>query len=314
MKLARRRRLAGLAAIGAIALVGGCGGGSDDGSSTTASGTGGTTAAELSADEFRTQANRICAEAQDRIDDVPDPETPAEIPTAFSALIPIAQERLDRLRALDPPAELQARFDEAVGLGERQITLARQISDRVTGGEDAEAVFGEIEPQLTANEKRSDALAAELGVPECAGDGADDTSTAGTTATEAAETSAGAGGAVEPAAYLGDVQAAAGALSSFGTLLQSVSSPEDLKSKAGQARQRLDEFDAAIAKLDTYTLDDARLEQQRAGLARTGPRVSETLREFTDAAAKGDLAEIQRLVPEIQSAIGAFQKAATDVG
>lgn len=158
--------------------------------------------------------------------------------------------------------------------------------------------------------------AATVASAPSASDTAVATVSAPSTVADTARTDTGpsSGGAVEPSQYLSDVQSAAGALSSFGTLLQSVSSPDDLKNKAPQARTRLDEFDAAIAKLGTYTLDDARLERQRSGLARTGPRVSDTLRRFTDAAEKGDLAEIQRLVPEIQSAIGDFQAAATDVG
>jgi type II secretory pathway pseudopilin PulG len=320
MKIARRRRLAGLAAIGAVALVAGCGGGSDDSASSSAAST--AAVAELSADEFRTQANAICADAQTKIDAVPDPTSPADIPTVFSQVLPVAQERLDKLRALDPPADLQGSYDEALDLGQQQLDLGEQISDRIEGGEDATAVFTELEPQLEGIEEQSDAKAAELGITECAGEEDTSTSTTPTTSTTTAPpavtdpgtSTSSASGVVEPSQYLSDVQGAAGALSSFGTLLQSVSSPSDLRTNAPQARQQLDAFDAAIDKLGTYRLEDARLERQRAGLARTGPRVSETLRDFTDAAQKGDLEEIQRLVPEIQSAIGDFQSAATDVG
>ena len=77
------------------------------------------------------------------------------------------------------------------------------------------------------------------------------------------------------------------------------------------ATAALDDFDEAIAKLDTYTLEDETLDKQRAGLVRTGPKVSDVLRRFLDAAEKGDVAAVQALVPEVTSTITEFQQAAT---
>ena len=77
------------------------------------------------------------------------------------------------------------------------------------------------------------------------------------------------------------------------------------------ATQALDDFDKAIGELETYTLSDGTLDRQRAGLVRTGPRVSDVLRQFLDAAQEGDVAAVQGLVPEVTSAITEFQQAAT---
>ncbi len=101
------------------------------------------------------------------------------------------------------------------------------------------------------------------------------------------------------------------ALKSFGELLQSSTSLQDLGSKAGEAQAKLDQFDVAIAKLGTYTLDSKQLDAQRAGLAETGPEVSDVLRRFLTAAAANDIAGISKLVPEVTTAIGKFQAAAT---
>jgi hypothetical protein len=77
------------------------------------------------------------------------------------------------------------------------------------------------------------------------------------------------------------------------------------------AKAALDDFDQAIAKLQTYSLGDATLDKQRAGLVRTGPKVSDVLRRFLDAAQEGDVSKVQALVPEVTSTITEFQQAAT---
>ena len=46
----------------------------------------------------------------------------------------------------------------------------------------------------------------------------------------------------------------------------------------------------------------------------TGPGVSDVLRRFVTAAAAGDIAALQKLVPEVTAAIGKFQAAATTTG
>ena len=94
-------------------------------------------------------------------------------------------------------------------------------------------------------------------------------------------------------------------------MLQGTTSLDDLRAKVPEARSQLDSFDAAIAQLDGYTLDNARLETQRSGLAETGPRVGSVLRRFLDAANTGDTEAVQALVPEVTKAITDFQEAAT---
>jgi hypothetical protein len=121
-------------------------------------------------------------------------------------------------------------------------------------------------------------------------------------------TSPGAGQATE---YVDDVQAAAAALQGFGTTLQGTTSLEGLEAKVPEAEAKLDEFDAAIAELEGYTLDDATLEAQRQRLAATGPEVSDVLRRFVDAAASGDTEAVATLVPEVQQVITEFGQAAT---
>lgn len=302
MSLVRRRSLAGIAALGAVAFIAGCGGGSDS----------------LTAEEFRTQADAICADYNSQAASLTAPTRPSEYLASLKEIVPLQKSQLDKLKELQPPSELSATFDEALALLERQSGVLDTAVERLEGGDDPEAVLNEIATEAGSIGDEADAKAEELGLKVCGTDGAGDasagtdTSGAATTApatTEAAPATTGT--TTGTGAYVADVQAAAGALSAFGTVLSTSTGIEDLKSKVPSARESLDTFDTAIAKLEGYSLGIPRLDEQREGLAATGPKVSDVLRRFLAAAASGDLAAVQALVPEVTSTIGEFQAAAT---
>jgi hypothetical protein len=309
MSLVRSRPLAALAVLGAAAAIAGCGGGDDD-------------SGALSAEEFRSQADAICADANTRIDALDEPTGADQVLGFLQSGLTVQKEQLEKLKALEPPDDLAGTFNEATDLLDQQTAAIQGATDRIAGGEDPEAVIGEVDSEIDSLSDQADAKAKELGLEVC---GTEDTGTdtTGTTATAptttapattappATETTSGSATTGDTAGYVEDVQAAAGALTTFGTALQSTTSLDDLKAKVPDAKQALDEFDTAIGELDTYTLSDGTLDRQRAGLVRTGPRVSDVLRQFLDAAQEGDVAAVQGLVPEVTSAITEFQQAAT---
>ena len=310
MSPARSRTFAALAVVGAAAAIAGCGGGGDD-------------SGALSADEFRTQADAICADANTRIDALDEPTGADQVLGYLQSGLTVQREQLDKLKALEPPSDLAGTFNEATDLLDEQVTEIQSATDRISSGEDPEKVINEVSPKLDELSSEADAKAKELGLEVCGTEDTTGTSTTGTTATTAtaptttapADTTAGTTASTAPtgdtAGYVEDVQAAAGALTTFGTALQSTTSLDDLKAKVPQATAALDDFDQAIAKLGTYKLAEATLDRQRAGLVRTGPKVSDVLRRFLAAAQKGDVAAVQALVPEVTSTITEFQQAAT---
>jgi hypothetical protein len=295
--LVRRRPLAGLAVLGAAALIAGCGGGSDS----------------LSADEFREQADAICAEGDEATDALTAPTTPDQVLPFLRTGLPITDEQRERIAALDPPDELQATFDEAQELNQQRRDLVQQAVDRIEAGEDPEAVLRELDPQLDQLQAEARAKARELGLAVCGADEDDEgATTAGTTGTAPAPTTGTAGGAGGTTAeYLEDVGAAVGSLQAFSSLLQGTTSLADLQSKVPEARAELDSFDAAVAELDGYSFDNATLEAQRAQLAATGPEVADQLRRFLTAAESGDAEAIQQVLPGVTQALTEFQDAAT---
>ena len=309
MSLVRSRPLAALAVLGAAAAIAGCGGGDDD-------------SGALSADEFRQQADAICADANTRIDALDEPTGADQVLGFLQSGLTVQKEQLEKLKALEPPDDLAGTFSEATDLLDQQTAAIQGATDRIAGGEDPEAVIGEVDSEIDSLSDQADAKAKELGLEVCGTEdtGTDATDTTATVATApalttttppATDTTSGSATTGDTAGYVEDVQAAAAALTTFGTALQSTTSLDDLKAKVPDATQALDYFYNAIGELETYTLSDGTLDRQRAGLVRTGPRVSDVLRQFLDAAQEGDVAAVQGLVPEVTSAITEFQQAAT---
>jgi hypothetical protein len=307
MSLVRSRPFAALAVVGAAAAIAGCGGGGDD-------------SGALSADEFRTQADAICSDANTRIAALDQPTGSDQILGYLQSGLTVQKEQLQKLKALQPPSDLSGTFNEATDLLDQQTAKIQDATTKIQNGENAQTVIAAASPEIDSISEQAKAKAKELGLQVC---GTEDTAGTGTTSTTATapatvatvttpETSTSSSATTgDTAGYVEDVQAAAGALTTFGTALQSTTSLDDLKNKVPQATSALDDFDAAIAKLGTYTLEDGTLDKQRAGLVRTGPKVSDVLRRFLTAAEKGDVAGVQALVPEVTSTIQEFQQAAT---
>src|SRR3712207_1401202 len=107
MSLVRSRPLAALAVLGAAAAIAGCGGGDDD-------------SGALSADEFRSQADAICADANTRLDALDEPTGPDQVLGFLQSGLTVQQEQLDKLKALQPPDDLSGTFDEATALLDQQ--------------------------------------------------------------------------------------------------------------------------------------------------------------------------------------------------
>ena len=296
-----RRPLAGIAALGAAALIAGCGGGSDS----------------PSADDFRQEADEICADANSRLDTLTEPTSGAAVLPFLQEGLTIQADELERIRALDPPDDLQPAFDEATDLLQQRQEAIQQAADRIEAGENPEAVIQEASPEITRLRDEARAKASDLDLTVCGADD-DGAATAGTATTAPATTAGTAGGGATGTAATGaaaqlaaDRQQAITALMGVVQAFSGATSVEDLQAAAPEARASLDELDAALQSIEGYTLDNAALERQRQRLAEAGGQASEVLGRFVDAAESGDPESLQSLVPELTQAASELQQAAT---
>lgn len=304
MRPSIRRFLLTLALLAVPALAAaGCG---DDSSSTT------TAAAGLTADQWRQQADAICADIDTRTNAVADPAGPTGVQAYLEAILPLGREQVTRLKALAPPAELQSIQSQAIANQEEAVSVVEQAIARIKGGEDPNTVISELTAEVQRITTKGKELAQQAGLTVCGSDEGDDSATTdttestGSTPTPTIPTT----GDAQVDRFLADVQKATGALTAFGTALSAVSDPADIKDKADELRGQLEDFDTAIAAMDGYTLDNATVEGQRSRLVATGPGVSDVLRRFIDAAGSGDIATIGTILPEVATALQDFTKAA----
>jgi hypothetical protein len=143
-------------AISAAALVlGGCGGGNGGGE-------------EMTADEFRQEADAICAEFEGRLDDLGRPESLDDLQNFVSEAVPIIEEGNAQLQELNPPDELQEQWDRAMEINNEQLETVRDLREAVEDGDQARAQEL-IEAGNEANTE-ADQLAADLGLEDCGSD------------------------------------------------------------------------------------------------------------------------------------------------
>ena len=269
MPLVRRRPLAGLAALGAAALIAGCGGGAP------------TRRAPTSSASRPTPSARTPTRASTRSPSRPPADQVLPLPPGGAA--DPGRGAASRIGALDPPDDLQAAFDEATDLltssartrSSRRPTASRPARTRRRSSQ-------EVEPgDRRACSERGRAKAHELGLTVCGADDDGDGHRRRTATTAPATTTGTAGGGAtgaapaRPPSYVEDVQRGGGARSR--SFSQPPAGHHEPRGPAGQgARGRRPSSTPStrrIAKLEGYTLDNATLEAQRAGLGRDRPEV-----------------------------------------
>jgi hypothetical protein len=147
---ARLTLIALVLAAGATASA--CGGGDD----------------RLSQDEFRQQANAICAKYDEKIKALGSPSSPSEVPDFVRQGIPLLRQGIAELRALKPPTELDADYNRMLDETAKAIPAAQSLADAAEKG-DAAAVEEAIAAGQKANDA-SDRLATNLELDKCAAD------------------------------------------------------------------------------------------------------------------------------------------------
>lgn len=317
------RRGAAAVVLSAVLVLGAAAcGGDDSGDASTAATTTAaptTTAAALTADQFRQQANAVCADYQSRLDAIPAPDSPDQISAFFGTALPLYQEFIGKLQAISPPPELKADYDAALGSVNQILAQVQSAKSRIDAGEDPTTVVSSFGGTIDALQADADQKAIALGLNECADD--DETSTTGTTTastetvTPPADTTGSPvapGSTVDTATFVKDIQAFAQSLTQFGLTLQAAAEgPEALRARSGLLRQQLDEFDAITARMSAYTVDVPALEQKRAAIVAASPDISRLGRELLTAAEANDEAGVQRIATEFIAALERLRTAAT---
>jgi hypothetical protein len=151
-----RARVLAAAALALAAIAVGCGGGGDGGDG------GGD---RLTQEEFVEQADALCADANQQIGALGEPQSIQELATFAAEAVSISEQTLDSLRELNPPEELQAQYDRALELLSEQNALGREVVEAAEDGDTAR--IEELTAQAEPLEEEADQIAVDLGLETC---------------------------------------------------------------------------------------------------------------------------------------------------
>lgn len=141
------RRL--VAALATAAALAGCAGGEDE---------------RLSREEFVEQATAICARAEERIEELEEPESVAELGDYASEAAEITEAAVADLRGLAPPEELEPGFRRYLESGDEVVALLGELEEAAQAGDEAEA--RRVAAEIAETASVQDAARA-AGIPGC---------------------------------------------------------------------------------------------------------------------------------------------------
>jgi hypothetical protein len=137
---------------GVVALfVGACGGGGGG--------------EQLTAAEFREQADAICARYEGELDELGTPSSLEDLQQFVAKAVPIIEEGNAELSELQPPAELEEPWNRALEINREQLAVVRDLRGAVEEG-DQERVE-ELLQQGDEASAEDDELATQMGLEQC---------------------------------------------------------------------------------------------------------------------------------------------------
>jgi hypothetical protein len=146
----------GLAFVaGAAALfLAACGGGSSGGGGES-----------LSAAEFRQQADAICKQYEDKLNELGTPSSLDDLGNFVDEAVPIIEEGNNKLQELDAPDELSEDWDRAMELQDKNLQVARDLQEAIHDNDTARVQ--DLVTQLDATDQESTSLARKVGLENC---------------------------------------------------------------------------------------------------------------------------------------------------
>ena len=126
----------------------------------------------LSRDEYVKQADAICADYEEKLEEqeraLQEAESPDELASVIDRAIPTIREGTDRLDALEPPEDLESQVNQWNRLNDENIKKLEQIRDAAKAGDTGK--IGSLGEEISANEEDADKLARDIGLRDCAAD------------------------------------------------------------------------------------------------------------------------------------------------
>jgi hypothetical protein len=121
-----------------------------------------------SKEDFANDADAICKEADEKLDDVDRPSTNDEIPEFLNETLEIAEDTKADLEDLDPPDDVEDDWNSYLDNVDEGIELVEDARDAAEEGDSERAsqiLNGDEQQEL---EEENDQLAEDIGLEDCA--------------------------------------------------------------------------------------------------------------------------------------------------
>lgn len=122
----------------------------------------------LTREELIEEADAICAEFDQEIDDVEEPQSVEDIERYVQEIRPIVEEGTDELDELQPPEELEEEYDDWVAETRAGVDRFDELEEAAAAGD--EQRIQEALQDAGEGGEEADRLADEIGFQDCGGD------------------------------------------------------------------------------------------------------------------------------------------------
>jgi Tfp pilus assembly protein PilP len=119
-----------------------------------------------SREEFVSQAEAICENFDQRVNELDEPESADDVKRYVNEVRPVIEDGLSELKGLQPPAEFEEQWDELVAQNDASLEALDDLAQAAEDGD--EALFEEITQDASRRDEASDRIAQELGLQKCA--------------------------------------------------------------------------------------------------------------------------------------------------
>jgi hypothetical protein len=120
-----------------------------------------------SKEDFANDADEICKEGEDKLDDVDRPSSTDEIPEYADETIEIAEDTKGELEDLDPPSEVEDDWNKYLDNVDEGIELIEDLGAAAERGDEEavqELAQGDASDEL---EEENEEIADEIGLEQC---------------------------------------------------------------------------------------------------------------------------------------------------
>jgi hypothetical protein len=142
--------VAGAAALFLAACGGGGGGGGGQ---------------SLSAEEFRQQADAICNQYEDKLNELDSPSSLDDLADFVDKAVPIIEEGNNKLAELEAPDDLSGDWDRAMELQDENLQVTRDLQKAIHDNDTARVQ--ELVSKLDATDAESTRQARKVGLESC---------------------------------------------------------------------------------------------------------------------------------------------------